>query len=1007
MLFAGFALVLLAVTATVFACGWMGTEHSVRFNSWDSEREMGRLPPLPTLANGKTEASAVRVYEDELEWEEAEKGRQERTLEIDGLWTQAEEAEARADLRTERELLRRYLDLTAVARDTRDTRTDVTDRQQRRNSAIDRLDALSALDKGSTPAAVGAYLAARRAYDSLQSKNTDDGARATVAATPHADDVEGHDSALGVGAEEPPDEDAESPVKVVRRALDAASGDNNLEDNVAYLRAAVLLGEDNEAEAARAFNALAARFHQSEKREAALFMAALVRMKMSKSYTGTSGDEAHLDARYSTEKDSKEMPTAIEPPDQAWHAARDGFMRVLSEYPRGRYNGDARGWLAYLLLRANDRAGALVEYYRLLGDEREENARIEAAFSLSLVRHHASDEEMRRVEAQLADEPAAALAYAYHNVYNYSIDPGCPLGAYYFDYGSKDWEAQRAAAKRDDLKRTEKERIVEFATRMLSRYPRAAVGGGFALRLAGANLELDNNRAALEQAVRALGLGVQREERARALWVKGVAEHRLRQFAAARETLGKLFTEDPHGRLTEGARRLVAMAAEDAGDLDAALEQYLALDYTLDVAYFVDVLMTPEQLSAFIARHADLPRRDELLYSLGIRYLRRGRYADARAAYAQVSTKNVEPDADDYSFDDYDSCDGWRRCSPKNPRFSASAKPGVRARWVLHDLQVAEDLERLERDAATTTGDEARAEALYQLASYIYESSTLLFYNPAMWRSSRYRNLSYLHSSDRYRAPNEARILWEYMQEHDTLARSLVIYLQAARDYPKTRAARDALYTAAVCHDRLSKFNPYWRDAYEIGLHAGDRLVTYEDVQRTYPNYQLPRGTDGWQPRTRTVDGGPGWAAPPPPRPRPTKWQRAGRKLERARELAGRVWEEHARRPLLVSLSVMCVAFAFFLTRRARRLLRAQLAARGLPDSQQAAARRELASTFAEADRHSLSAKLRLLSRHARRETWRLMHDARGRTTLALNLVTHGLLTVLLWVLARVLRGGG
>src|SRR6185295_9916025 len=100
------------------------------------------------------------------------------------------------------------------------------------------------------------------------------------------------------------------------------------------------------------------------------------------------------------------------------------FRRVMAEYPHGRYFNDARGWVAYLMLRKDDRARALIEYYRLLSDERDENARVEAAVSLEMVRHHATDEELSRVESELADEPRVALTYAYHSIFNYSIDPG-------------------------------------------------------------------------------------------------------------------------------------------------------------------------------------------------------------------------------------------------------------------------------------------------------------------------------------------------------------------------------------------------------------------------------------------------------------------------------------------------------------------------------------------------------------------------------------------------------
>ncbi len=972
-------MLLAAGVGVVLGCGWVGTEHSVRFNGWLSYRDMQRLPPLPTMAGGLTQARAYRDFEDEEEWLEKEGTAEKRVEEIDSLWTSAGEARQRGDWHAARELLSRYLERTAVGRD---HRAEPTNRQRRRNSGIDQLDALSALDQGTDASAVGAYLIARQDFD------------------------------------------GESPADATLRALDAVPRGVGLDDNIAYFRAAVLYEGGELAAAAEAFAALTERHPRSEKREAALFMAAVATMKTSRRFTGTSGDPEHL--RQEGVRWDGSAKKYIEPPsaeavelDEVWHKARAGFLRVMREYPRGRYARDARGWLAHLLLRAHDRAGALVEYYRLLGDESDEGARVEAAFSLTLVRHHASGEEMRRVETELEDEPAAALAYAYHNIYNYAVDAGCTLGPWFRYYPHNEWEAQQARREKHNTERAEKERIVAFATRMMSRYPRAATGGSFALRVAQANAELDNYKDARAQAARALQMGVRDGERLRALWVKGLAEHRLGDQAAARRTLGTLVDEDRRHELTEGARRLIAMSAEDAGDLDAALEQYIALGYTLDVAYFVDVLMTPEQLAAFVERRPASPLRDELLYSLGLRYLRAGRYAEARAAYARVRTTQFEADDGIYSYDDYGSCEGWRRCSPKNPYFSLADAPGVRPRWVMHDLQVARDLEALERKVETSAGDEEKAEALYQLASYTYESSTLLFYNPAVWGGARYRNLSELHQKSAYRAPDEARRLWEYMQEHDTLAHALPIYLRVADEYPRTRAARDALYTAAVSHDILAGFNPYWRDLYEKGMHAGARPISYDDVKRIYPSYQLPRGTNGWQPATRTVNGGPAWVVPPKPK-QLTGMERARLKIERAERRAAKGWElfgevagGQARRwtlaalrwslVLLVSAGILLV---FRLTRRSRAVLFELLTCavrRRTPTVEVLPAQ---ASSYGAHEPYLPGARARAASRDVWRGLWQIVLDEKGRAALALNFVTHGLLTALVYALMWAITKG-
>ena len=159
-------------------------------------------------------------------------------------------------------------------------------------------------------------------------------------------------------------------------------------------------------------------------------------------------------------------------------------------------------------------------------------------------------------------------------------------------------------------------------------------------------------------------------------------------------------------------------------------------------------------------------------------------------------------------------------------------------------------MEELERAVGQANGDEAKAEAMYQLASYQYETTSLLFYNPVAWGGDRYFNLSYLAAENRFRAPNEPQVLFAYMQEHDTLARALKIYLEVVDKYPHTRAARDSLYTAAVCHERLANYNDYWREMYGAGLHAGKRFVAYTNVKAAYPS--VP--TSSWNLWLGTID---------------------------------------------------------------------------------------------------------------------------------------------------------
>jgi TolA-binding protein len=944
-----------AGAGVVVGCGWMGTEHSVRFHSWRTERDFGRLPPLPFKARaGRPQRSGDAEEETALITQE----------DADAAWKTADEKTAGGDLAAARKLL---LDFLANSESCRESC------QSRRNSAADLLDAMSALDSGTSDAVVRSYVDARRAYDSWLA--------------------------------------GQSTVEPVRAALELIPRDKNLDDNALYLRAAILYRENRKEESAQAFGELIARHPRSEKREAALLMSGMATMKGSASFGG----------EYATATDA-----CPECRDEGWQAARASFLRLLKEYPRGRYRADARGWLAYLSARVGDTAEALVEYYRLLGDA-SEAVRVEARTSLTLIRGEADDDDMKRVESMLAAEPETALTYAYHNIYNYqprsSMDAEASSESNPFEEYSNEnyrWQAEQEEKARATLSRKELARVAAFATRLMRRHPRGGAGGGFALRVAQADLELGDARGALELARRALGEGVRDNERAAALWVKAVAEHRLREFDDARRTLSVLLAEYPQGDLTEGARRLLAMAAEDAGDIDAALEQYLALDYSDDMAYFVDVLMTPEQLASFVETHAEAKQHNELLYALGVRYLRAGRWNDARQTLARVvTTRGRKYDSPNWFGDSWSESGEKKKEEDPKYRFlyeyadeeGSTRDGGVLAQWVLRDVKTANDLERLEREAAQAAGDEARAEALYQFASYMYEGSNLLFYNPSAWAGRREQIFANYEES-RYRAPAEGVRIWRYMQEHEAAAHALSVYLDVARRYPETRAARDALYTAAVCHERLSNFSSYWRYVYGMGLHAGDSVVTYHDVKRVYPNYRLPVGTNGWEPSTRTVSGQAAWPAAPKPE-QLTRSARVRRKLKRAEAFAVRGWQlfgevagGRVRRWSLALLSLSCFLLVFRATRTQRATLFEILArfARREPRTPEVMPRPS--SSFAAQEPYAPWARAFSGGRGVWQTLRRTLLDERGRAALAINFLTHGLLTALLWALTWALRSG-
>ncbi len=700
-----------------------------------------------------------------------------------------------------------------------------------RNSAYDRLDALTTVKQGVKSDALKEYLDARLAYENEEWSTAE-----------------------------------EFLTKITEK---------NLADNVMYLRAAILSKTDKPNEALQLFQQLLRKYPNSEKSEATEYMIAKLYLQMNHAAWG------YDPLSYGEAK--KVSPDQVK--DTNWYEAEKRFKLYLSRFPNSRFATDARGWLAHLYVIGEERPAALAEYYRLLGHPTSWAARIEAKKSLAIIGHNSTDEELDNLEKLLASEPQAAMAYAYHRIYNYAVDLTYTQPNYW--YGKNDWEA-----KSKDKKRVEENhqagaaqlsRVAKFATAMMQRYPQNQVSGGFVLRVAQAQFELQNCAEALALAKKALCLNLTGESRAQALWVQGSAEQQLKNYKNARTAFNLLLSEFPHSHLVEGARRLLAMTAEDQGDLETALAQYLALNYHYDIAYYVDVLMPTDRLAKFIENHQQINGYNDLLYAFGLRLMREKKWPEARNVLQRVRPNFRHTYAEDIlpigSDAEYKS--RTQKVCVKAPSDFYGEYQGIQTTWLARDLKTIEDLEGLEKNIETARDDEGKAEAMYQLASYQFDADSLTFYNSGLWNGQRYWLLSSLDNSEHLRLPNESQVIFRHALEHDTLARAIPIYEEIVQRYPRTKAAKDALYTLAVAHQHLSNLNPYWRSIYANGLYAGSRIVTYAMVRSTYPQYQFPRGTNGWEASARTVNGGSGWTPPIKPLPKLTRTEKYIRLLKR------------------------------------------------------------------------------------------------------------------------------
>jgi outer membrane protein assembly factor BamD (BamD/ComL family) len=685
--------IVLVGAVTALACIWsLYTDHSVRFNSFRKGRGFYRLPPLPIMYDSKTgkeiyyNTMNASFYSEGEEYAIKEPGSPNPfNPNADDLWEQARTAQQLGKLNQVQALLQQYLKSTAI----RPIENDA-EQQARRNSAIDRLDALTALRQGSNANAVSAYLAARDANDEMVSAFGNQG--------------------VSFPAKKPEDNEH---WQTISKLMTDAPKDRGLQDNWDYLLAARLYQARLKDSALKAFQQHATQYPHSEKNEAALYMAARLTMVFSYSFENTGcgiGDrdegEEVIDAAKIEPKEKCQ--------DEHWRAAVNAFQQLMRKYPNGRYFNDARGWLAYLYRRGGERAKALAEYYRLLGHPTDWNARLEAKKSLQVIGHDYGDDVLDQVEDLIASDANAALAYAYHRIYNCAVDFTYKEANEWMYYSDEDGRWQK---KEEDEKRVAAEhktgnhelvRVARFATAMIKRHPKVNISGGFILRIAQAHFELQNYAEALNLARKALTTGLQGDLHAQALWIKGSAEHQRKDFSAARATFNQLIAAFPKANLTEGARRLLAMTAEDQGDFETALEQYLALNYHYDVAYFIDVLLPTERLAKFVTHRKHVAQYNELLYALGLRYMRDKRWNEAREILQRVQPE-AGPRVEDWQL----SGNETHRSFPKEPDWDWNEKPYIKTSWIMTDLKTIDVLERLERAIDVAQGDEAKAEAMY------------------------------------------------------------------------------------------------------------------------------------------------------------------------------------------------------------------------------------------------------------------------------------------------------
>jgi len=306
--------------------------------------------------------------------------------------------------------------------------------------------------------------------------------------------------------------------------------------------------------------------------------------------------------------------------------------------------------------------------------------------------------------------------------------------------------------------------------------------------------------------------------RDRALYVRGAIRLKQRRYTAALVDFRRLVSRFPSSPLRFGTREEIALAAEMEGDLNESLRQYLLLGYKPDIAYLLDARMTPRQIASFLREHPRHPARALIQYSLGIRYLREERLGEARqwlrrvppVKYAEFGKGRRDGGEIDLSFD------------------TSSPDP----------LTTIDQIVALRTAVHRASGTKTAAGAAYRYASYFYTHGTLLFYNAALWQGERMDHFNFWWNSGHATQDDSAANI-SHMHDHEVYVHAKRYCLEVARRYPRSPEAGKALYRAACCEDRLSRYNEWWRNSTDHIDHEAEAARLMQRLARLYPHHPL------------------------------------------------------------------------------------------------------------------------------------------------------------------------
>ena len=333
--------------------------------------------------------------------------------------------------------------------------------------------------------------------------------------------------------------------------------------------------------------------------------------------------------------------------------------------------------------------------------------------------------------------------------------------------------------------------LLHLAERNLGPALKSKYGSHILLRIAEVAYNLDELPTAKVKALAAQMSATQPDDKALATYILASVAKKQGDWVGAQKGYQSILTSYPSDYLVGASRENLALVFERKHEFGNALEQYWKLNYVYDVAYLIDVRMTPKEIEDYMAQHPNSEHTKLLKFSLGIRYLRKDQFKSAALVLSKLSAKSRE------------------NLSRLMDHYAVQSKEDPMDR-IQDPLITAQQLGTLYNHYNAAQTNNAKAVAKWKIACYYYDHRDLLLYNPALWLRVRTVAIGFQWNSE-IATKEDYRALNQHHWEHECYAKTLILCKQILKEFPQSPIRFQAAYRGACAAERLARMNPYWR----------------------------------------------------------------------------------------------------------------------------------------------------------------------------------------------------